>query len=279
MFGFSSYSESPFSALPLNNYELSCAAGSYSITGGFATLSYVKTVVANAGSYSITGNAADFRYDQVLQGNAGSYTLTGADAGFSYNQVLIAEGGSFAITGNSATFAYNQVIYAGAFNYLWTGNNVALLQSKIINGSAGVYALTGNDASFVKGNAFVVGSGSYAFTGQNADLTYTPIPVVIVESKGGLPKTKRKTKIDTDREQRKELEAIVKREFDILDGTYVPEAVEMVKEVFIPKIKQIDLNEYNLAIAQVNALLLQAKIQAAEYEAELDDEEAILMLL
>lgn len=279
MFGFSSYGESPFSALPLNNYELSCAAGSYSITGGSATLSYIKTVAANAGSYSITGNAAEFRYDQVLQGNAGSYTLTGADAGFSYDQVLTAEGGSFAITGNSATFAYNQVIYAGAFNYLWTGNNVALLQSKILNGAAGVYTLTGNDANFVKGKEFVVGSGSYAFTGQDADLTYTPIPVVVIESKGGLPKNKRKTKIDTDREQREELEAIVKREFDILDGTYQPEVVEVAKQAVLPKIKEIDYTQYQIALAQVNALLLQAKIRAAEYESELDDEEALLMLL
>lgn len=235
MFGFSAYSESPFSSLSLNEYQLYCSGGSYELTGGNATFVYSKSIKANNGSY--------------------------------------------ALTGNSATFAYNQVIYAGAFNYIWSGNNVGLLQNKIINGSAGVYTLTGNNASFVKGKAFAVNSGSYAFTGQEAQLNYTPVPVVIVEPKGGLPKNKRKTKIDIEREQKKELEAIVKREFDILDGTYVPEAVEMVKEVFIPKINQIDLNEYNLAIAQVNALLLQAKIQAAEYEAELDDEEALLMLL
>ena len=55
--------------------------------------------------------------------------------------------------------------------------------------------------------------------------------------------------------------------------------VEVVKQVIQPKIKQIDLTEYQIAIAQVNALLLEAKIKAAEYEAELDDEEALLMLL
>ena len=68
-------------------------------------------------------------------------------------------------------------------------------------------------------------------------------------------------------------------EFDILDGTYQPEVIETVKEVVLPKIQEIDYTEYAIALAQVNAVLLQAKIQAAEYQAELDDEEALLMLL
>jgi len=94
---------------------------------------------------------------------------------------------------------------------------------------------------------------------------------------GGLPPKKVKTKFKKN--EHDDIAEIVKREFDILDGTYQPEVVEKVKDVVIPQIKQIDLNEYNIAIAQVNALLLQAKIQAAEYESELDDEEALLMLL
>lgn len=235
MFGFSPYSESSFSALPLNNYQLICSAGSYTLTGG----------------------SASFDYDQALKAGAGSYT----------------------ITGGNATFAYNQTIYAGAFNYIWTGNSAGLLQDKIVNGEAGAYAITGGSATFSKGKSFKVSAGSYLIVGQDAELTYTPIPVVIVESKGGLPKKKRKTKIDTDREQREELEAIVKREFDILDGTYQPEVVEVAKQAVLPKIKEIDYTQYQIALAQVNALLLQAKIRAAEYEAELDDEEALLMLL
>lgn len=279
MFGFSSYSESPFSSLSLNNYQLVCSAGLYAITGGNATFTYTRTVSGNAGTYSITGNAAGLTYDKVLQGNAGSYTFTGSDAGFNYNQVLRGEGGSYTITGNSASFATGKSLIAGAFSYLWTGNNAGLLQSKVLNSETGAYSIIGGNATFIKGKTLTANAGNYAFTGQNAELTYTPIPVIVVEAKGGLPKKKRKTKIDTDREQREELEAIVKREFDILDGTYQPEVVEVAKQAVLPQIKEIDYSQYQIAIAQVNALLLQAKIRAAEYEAELDDEEALLMLL
>lgn len=235
MFGFSSFSEAPFSAEALNDYQLSCSAGVYSITGGAAT----------------------FVYNQALQGGTGSYS----------------------ISGGSSSFVYNQVIYAGAFSYAITGKSADLLQSRLLNCQAGAYDVVGGEATFVIGKSLVAENGSYVLTGQEATFEYTPVPVFVVESKGGLPKTKRKTKIDREKQQREELEAIVKREFDILDGTYQPEAVEVAKEIILPKIQEIDYTQYQIALAQVNALLLQAKIAAAEYEAELDDEEALLMLL
>ena len=94
---------------------------------------------------------------------------------------------------------------------------------------------------------------------------------------GGLPPKKVKTKFKKD--EHDDIAQIVRSEFDKLDQIYEPEVIETVKEVVLPQIKQIDYTEYNIAIAQINALLLQAKIQAAEYQAELDDEEALLMLL
>ena len=169
---------------------------------------------------------------------------------------LSADAGSYTITGGSATFA----------------------RTRVINGSAGSYAITGKTATFQFGRVISGAKGTYVITGSDAELNYTPIVYEIV-SKGGLPKAKSTEKYKEESELRAELEKIVKDEFDKLDGTYQPEVVEKVKDVFIPEIKQIDLNEYNAAIAQVNALLLQIKIRAAEYEAELDDEEALLMLL
>lgn len=256
MFGFSAYSETPFSSLPLNKYQLSCEAGSYTLTGSAATFAYTRAVSGNAGSYTITGNDAELTYNQRLEAEAGSYTLTG----------------------NSATFVYNQVIYAGAFSFLWTGNDAGLNVSHKLYAEAGSFALTGNNASFARDKLFNCSPGAYSYTGKDATFDYNPTPVAVVESKGGISK-KRKTKIDEDREQREQLEAIVKREFDILDGTYVPEAIKAVKQEILPKIQEIDWTEYQIALAQVNALLLQAKIQVAEYESELDDEEALLMLL
>ena len=241
--------------------------------------SFYDLLVLNCsgGSYTITGGDASFIYDQVLQGNAGSYTLTGQDAGLDYDQLLNCEAGSFALTGNDCTFLYDQTIYAGAFSFIWSGQQANLEKDSILNGEAGSYVLTGGNAAFLYDQAIIAEAGSYLYTGNDATLNYNPA-VLIIESKGGVGK-KKKSRLSKEKESREELEAIVKREFDILDGTYQPEVIETVKEQVLPQIKQIDYTEYAIALAQVNALLLQAKIQAAEYQSELDDEEALLMLL
>lgn len=271
-YGTAVYGDSYYDLLLLN-----CSGGSYTITGGDATFLYSQAIQGNAGSYTITGGSAEFIYDQVLQGNAGAYTFTGADAGLDYDQLLNCEAGSFALTGNSATFVYDQTIYAGAFSFIWSGQQAGLLKDAILNAESGSYTLTGNAAALHRSYTLSCEAGSYTYIGKTAALSYNPVPVVVVESKGGIDKKKRK--YDAERQQREELEAIVKREFDILDGTYEPEVVEVAKETVLPKIKEIDYTEYQIALAQVNALLLQAKIAAADYQAELDDEEALLMLL
>ena len=240
--------------------------------------SYYGLLVLNCsgGSYTITGGNASFIYDQVLQGNAGSYTLTGQDARLDYDQLLNCEAGAFTLTGNSATFLYDQTIYAGAFSFIWSGQQAGTIKDSLLVAQAGAYTLTGGDANFLFNQVLSCEAGNYVFTGKSAALSYNPI--VTWGDKGGIGK-KRKENLKKQSEQREELEAIVKREFDILDGTYQPEVIETVKEVVLPKIKEIDYTEYAIALAQVNALLLQAKIQAAEYQSELDDEEALLMLL
>lgn len=258
MFGISAFSETSFSDLPLNNYQLVC----------------------DAGSFSLSGQNASFVYNQALSGGAGSYTITGGSATFVYNQVIYAGAFNFQWTGNSADLNVSHKLYAEAGSFALTGQDATFLKPITLLGESGAFSFVGNNASFAYTKTLPGNAGNYVFTGQEATFEYTPAPVYVVESKGGLPEEKkRKAKLKEEKESREELEAIVKREFDILDGTYQPEVVEKVKDVVIPQIKQIDLNEYNIAIAQVNALLLQAKIQAAEYESELDDEEALLMLL
>jgi hypothetical protein len=155
--------------------------------------------------------------------------------------------------------------------------------SYTLNGSAGTYTLSGQAATLtaVTGKSLSANNGVYNLIGSDAELTYTPIVVEII-SKGGLPKAKSSKKYKKESELRAELEKIIKDEFDKLDGTYVAEAVEAAKQEVMPQIQQIekfDDTQYKIAIAQINALLLQAKIRTAEIQSELDDEEAILMLL
>lgn len=272
-YGTAVYGDSKYGLLLLN-----CSGGSYTITGGNASFLYNQAVQGGAGSYTITGGSAGFIYDQVLPANVGHYTLTGNDARLQYDQILNADGGAYALTGNSATFLYDQTIYAGAFSFHLTGQEAGLIKDAKLDANSGHYTLTGASAGLHHNRAIIAGARNYEYIGYSAELVKSGGPAIVVESKGGLPK-KKKTRLSLEKERREELEAIVQREFDILDGTYQPEVVKVAKQAIIPKIKEIDWAEYEIAFAQVNALILQAKIKAAEYEAELDDEEALLMLL
>lgn len=233
MFSASPFSSSPFSAESLNNYQLVCSAGSFSISGGTATFAAGKAIPAEAGSYTITGG--------------------------------------------NASFVYNQTIYAGAFQFALNGQDAQLNVSHRLNGSAGSYQLVGGNAALSRVFHLQAQAGSFEYIGHLADFIYDNQGFFV--RSGGLPKKKGKSKLETEREQREELETIVKREFDILDGTYIPEIVETVKQEILPEIKAIDWTEYQIALAQVNELILKAKIRMAEYESEIDDEESILMLL
>lgn len=275
-YGVALYGDSYYDLLLLN-----CDGGSYTITGGDAFFLYDQAIQAGTGNYTITGGDASFLYNQVLQASAGSYSFTGQDATLDYDQLLNCEAGSFNLTGNSCTFIYDQTIYAGAFSFIWSGQQAGLIKDAVLNANAGSYTITGGSASLLHSRALNGAAGHYVYTGKTAELEYNNNPPIIeIISKGGLPEdNKRKAKLKKEKSSREELEAIVKREFDILDGTYEPEVVEVAKQTVLPQIKEIDYTQYQIALAQVNALLLQAKIQAAEYQAELDDEEALLMLL
>ena len=70
------------------NLTLTCAAGSYSLTGTNVTLTHTPasqnlTLACNAGTYSLTGTNADFTVTRhyTLTWEAGGYALTGTNAG------------------------------------------------------------------------------------------------------------------------------------------------------------------------------------------------------
>ena len=246
-YGTALYGDSQYSVLLLN-----CSAGSYTLTGGAASLLYKHSVPANTGVYS----------------------LNGQDASLNWNQKLTADTGSYTITGGSASFSYNQVIYAGNWAFHITGQDAALLTSLRLNAAPGSYTLTGGAAFLLQTHVLNASAGAFAISGKDAILNVLQ-PNAGILVKGGIGK--KKTPIQ--KSQREEVEAIVRRAFDEMDGTAAAEIVQEIQREIVPQIQRIDLHDYNVAISQANALILQAKLRLADYEAEADDEESLLMLL
>lgn len=235
----------------------------------------------------------------ILDGGAGSFALTGGDAAFLYNQVLSADAGAYALSGSDATFLYNQVISAGGWHFTYTGFDAQLAQTHILTGAAGTYALTGGNAEFqydqlLTGDAGAYSltgtaanllasrilpcqSGQFAYTGNDAGLFY--IQAAAEASTGGLPPKKVKTKIK--KSERDDIEKIVREAFDKMDGTLVPEKVAEIKRQVANEVQYIDFTQYDIALAQTQAIIAIAQASLADYiyELEQDEEEAILLLM
>jgi len=114
------------------NLTLTCAAGSYSLTGTNVTLtSTVKrnlTLACNAGTYSLTGTNADLtvKRNYVLTCGAGSYSLTGTNADFYRALVMACEAGSYALTGTDASLTSHRIFALGMGSYVLVGTACGL---------------------------------------------------------------------------------------------------------------------------------------------------------
>jgi hypothetical protein len=102
---------------------------------------------------------------------------------------------------------------------------------------------------------------------------------IIHATMGGLPPKKVKTVIKKN--QRDEIAEIVRLAFDELEPIVPANIVKAEQKVVKKEIAKIDLADYDFAIAQINELLLQAKLRLQQHEmlAELEDEESLLMLI
>lgn len=232
-------------------------------------------VTGGTGSYTLTGGSATLLYGRNVTAAVGSYALTGQDAQTLATRTMAGAAGDYAVTGFSSALIHNDVIYAGYWQFNITGYDAGLTATRLLSADAGAYTLTGSDADLLKTSLLSSSAGSFSITGFDAVLSYQPNQAV--QTTGGIDK---KVKTKVKKSQRDEVEAAVREAFDKMDGTYVPpKLVKEIQKETKREIKQIDLTQYDVAMAQVNALLLQAQLRIHEYEAEIDDEESLLMLL
>jgi hypothetical protein len=296
MFGFSSFAEVPFADIPATtpsgiNYSLTCAVGSYSVTGKTATFSLSKKLTASTGSYSVTGKAATFSYvhgnvNYTLACAVGSYAVTGKNATLTYtaghvNYALTCSTGSYAVTGIASTLTVAHKLTATAGAYSVTGKTATFSLAKKLTAAAGIYAVTGQTATFTYtagqiNYTLTCAVGSYAVTGKNATLTYVnngQIPV----TKGGIGKSK------IYKNSRKEVEediarAIVKVTGEDEELALVTHSADNSLEAEIKVAEEANIVKLQEMVMQAQAMALQAEIDRLIQD-ELDDEESLMLLL
>lgn len=251
------------------------------------------TLTCNAGSYSLSGQSATLLKTKLITANAGAYTYSGVSAGLARNRVLTAQAGSYAFAGQSAGLLKTKLITASAGSYTYTGVNAGLLKTKLLNANAGAYSFAGQDAVLTKTTAgaytLTCLAGSYTLNGQSATLTYSgsasTIPAGGGKSKGG---KKRTIIIEVDGKDYRMDEGYVSTFLANLEQKVVEQPVSRKKAKFVRKAPVIVVKsapvEY-IARAQQEVDRTSEKIDALfnialiRYAQELDDEDAILMLI
>jgi hypothetical protein len=179
--------------------------------------------------------------------------------------------GSYSVTGINATFTLAKKLIANNGTYAYVGRNASFIVAKKLIASAGAYTLTGQNATlnYVAGSSSIAYSlvcdlGQYSVLGKEAQLIFTPAISQIISRGGFKAKTEYKDK-------RKEVEEDIARAIEKVTG--VPELKTLVK-----------INPVNMP-SKVQELVMQAQITALQIEitqlteAELDDEEILMLLL
>ena len=182
--------------------------------------------------------------------STGSYAVTGKVATFALAKKLTAATGSYAVTGKVATFALAKKLTAATGSYNVTGQPATLTYTAGASGIA--YNLSCE-------------AGSYSVAGQAAQLIFTPAIMEIISRGGFKAKTEYK-------DNRKEVEADIARAIEKVTG--------------VPKVlaKTVEIEPVNIP-SKVQELVMQAQITALQIEiaqlteAELDDEEILMLLL
>jgi hypothetical protein len=149
------------------NYSLTCATGSYAVTGNAALLNRGYSLSCNVGAYNVTGQTALLKHGYALTCAAGSYAVSGVAATLTYtpgsagpvNYSLTCATGSYAVAGVAAVLSLTRRLGCSAGSYVLTGNVATLTYTPGSPGAAN-YSLT-------------CAAGSYVITGYDAVLTFT----------------------------------------------------------------------------------------------------------
>lgn len=105
-------------------YTMTADGGTFSLTGGDASLKVGRVLAAEGAVYTLETGDAAFITGKGFLAEGVEYTLTGGDVQFRAARVLTATGGTYSLTGGDASFRKDYFIMAEGTSYSLTGGDV-----------------------------------------------------------------------------------------------------------------------------------------------------------
>lgn len=154
-------------------YTLDCDAGTFTLTGQAATLSWGAKIDADRGQFILAGNDATLTNGYGIVAEMGAFTLTGRDAALTSVLSMTADVGVFALTGNDAGLSVGYQIGAAVGSFTLTGSDASLAFATSLTADTGSFALAGFDLG--SGLALVLSAeaGSYVLAGQDVEFRFS----------------------------------------------------------------------------------------------------------
>jgi len=158
--------------------SVSADAGNYGITGTAANTLKSSLVTATAGNYSLNGQASSLLKSGLISAEIGSYSINGIVANLLLSRLINAEAGSIILTGQDATLTKTTAGYiltcdAGSFEL--TGQGSSLLISRLISANVGDYVIDGQLCTLLKSSVLQAGSNDYIINGNEINLLLSRI--------------------------------------------------------------------------------------------------------
>lgn len=150
------------------------AAGTFALSGQAASVKVVARIAAGFGSFSLAGQAVTLRYLPTPLGvGMGDFLLGGQAAMIRAGRPFVAGQGAFTLTGQAASIKAGRAVAAGQGSFTLAGQDASFHSADKVTAAMGAFSLAGQAASIRYADDFGADHGAFALSGQDAGFTFT----------------------------------------------------------------------------------------------------------
>lgn len=173
---FPSFDPSVWVDLGGGGFELTPESGSFSYSGGIASLIADRVVIPETASYSYSGDAVSALFNRSLSVDGGSFNYSGGDAGLAFDRLVAPEQGLFTYTGGSVSVLLSRVITPETGSFSYAGGDVDLVYNQIgsyiLTPESGSFSYSGGDVQLLVDRLIQPETGGFTYSGNDAGLLF-----------------------------------------------------------------------------------------------------------
>ena len=163
-------------------YTLTCANGSYVLTGQATGIFVGREVAAAHGTFTLSGQSAGLIADRTLPAAYGNFALTGQNVGLLADRKIDIAQGGYVLSGQAAGLRFGYSLAAASGSFALAGQNISLRAGRELAASHGTFTLGGQNVGLFADRTLDIDHGTLALSGQDVDLLYAAALTLYAET-------------------------------------------------------------------------------------------------